>query len=234
MELNRSSRESNELRNDSIQKFLSAYPRAFSDRHYLTLEREKKWHAHERWQGVLSLNEFKRLLTNREFEMAATRALGVENRTDFLEISEKMGLRDAIKNRDGAEIFAKSLYQFLYGTGPLEQRFQKWCEAFNQLPGIMSVGTAPRNKNRIVAWEVVSIFGFLAQPHIHAFLKPDIVLTAARNYGSPFNLDQRPSWAGYANYLRFCEIIKRDLKVLRPKDMIDVQSFIWIIGSEHH
>jgi hypothetical protein len=35
----------------------------------------------------------------------------------------------------------------------------------------------------------------------------------------------------YASLLEFAELIRRDLRDLRPRDMIDIQSFIWVQGS---
>jgi hypothetical protein len=34
--------------------------------------------------------------------------------------------------------------------------------------------------------------------------------------------------------LRFAEQIRRDLDDLAPRDMIDLQSFIWVIGASEY
>src|SRR4051812_11890948 len=38
-----------------------------------------------------------------------------------------MALRDAIKPFAGARTFAQGLYDFLHGTGDMEERFTRWC-----------------------------------------------------------------------------------------------------------
>jgi hypothetical protein len=35
----------------------------------------------------------------------------------------------------------------------------------------------------------------------------------------------RPNWETYASLLEFADTVRRDLRDLRPRDMIDIQSF---------
>ena len=44
----------------------------------------------------------------------------------------------------------------------------------------------------------------------------------------------RPGWETYASLLAFAKRVRRDLRDLRPRDMIDLQSFIWIQGSDEY
>ena len=44
----------------------------------------------------------------------------------------------------------------------------------------------------------------------------------------------RPSWPLYCGVLSFAERVRRDLRDLRPRDMIDIQSFLWVQGSEEY
>ena len=34
--------------------------------------------------------------------------------------------------------------------------------------------------------------------------------------------------------LSFAETVRRDLRDLEPRDMIDIQSFLWVQGSEEY
>jgi hypothetical protein len=38
----------------------------------------------------------------------------------------------------------------------------------------------------------------------------------------------------YASLPEFAEVVRRDLRDLRPRDMIDIQSFIWVQGSDKY
>jgi hypothetical protein len=209
------------------RKFLRFFPGGFHDQKYIDWERGYKWESHERWEESLGQAEFRRLLRAAEFKEIAARAVRVEQRSRYSMIFsfEKMALRDAVKSNEGARLFAEGLYAFLHGAGSLERRFERWCE---------TVASLPRKQTRVLTWPLVTVFGFIAQPETHIFLKPNVSRTAAREYGFDFHYKSRPSWETYANFLEFAETIKRDTRDLRPQDMIDMQSFMWVQGSDEY
>jgi hypothetical protein len=92
----------------------------------------------------------------------------------------------------------------------------------------------PRKQTRVLTWPLVTIFGFIAQPETHIFLKPNVTRIAARKYGFEFQYHSKPNWNTYAGLLEFAATIRRDLRDLRPRDMIDLQSFIWVQGSDEY
>src|SRR5205085_7698 len=120
---------------------------------------------------------------------------------------EKMALRDAVKSEAGMRTFAEGLYEFLHGASSVERRFGRWVEA---------VAGLPRRQTRVLTWPLVTVFGFIAQPDTHIFLKPTVTRTAAREYGFEFRYESRPSWDTYASLLEFAETIRRDQRDLRP------------------
>jgi hypothetical protein len=80
----------------------------------------------------------------------------------------------------------------------------------------------------------VTVFGFIAQPERHVFLKPNVTRVAAREYGYDFAYRSRPNWETYDSLLNFARMVYRDTRDLRPRDMIDLQSFIWVQGSDEY
>ena len=58
-----------------------------------------------------------------------------------------------------------------------------------------------------------------------------VTRTAAAEYAFPFQYASRPSWSTYQSFLQFADKVNRDLRDLRPQDLIDIQSFIWVQGS---
>ncbi len=92
----------------------------------------------------------------------------------------------------------------------------------------------PRRQTRVLTWPIVTVFGFIAQPDRHIFLKPNVTRIAAREYGYEFTYAPRPGWDTYASLLEFAKRIRRDVRDLRPRDMIDLQSFIWVQGSDEY
>ena len=136
-----------------------------------------------------------------------------------------MALRDAVKSLAGGRAFATGLYNFLYGAGGLERKFRQWCEV---------VATLPRKQTRVLTWPVVTVFGFIALPNAHLFLKPNVTREAARAYGFEFHYQSRPNWETYASFLELAAVVRRDLRNLRPRDLIDIQSFLWVQGSDEY
>ena len=209
----------------SRQKFLRFFPKGFRDETYQDWERGYKWEAHQQWKHELDRSRFRSLLRGREFEVIARHAVRIESRTNLLFSFEKMALRDAVKNKQGAQIFAEGLYEFLYEVEDISTRFSHWCEVVSALP---------RKQTRVLTWPIVTVFGFIAQPEKHIFLKPNVTRAAAREYGFDFHYESRPSRDTYASLLEFAKTVRRDLKDLRPRDMIDIQSFIWVQGSDEY
>jgi hypothetical protein len=207
------------------RKFLRYYPKGFVDADYLDLERDYKWMAHERWSSQLGKDEFERLLQARKFGEVAARAVAIEARTNLLFSFEKMALRDAVKVPAGAKSFAEGLFEFLHSDAILEHRFTNWRDI---------VAGLPRRQTRVLTWPVVTVFGFIAQPRTHFFLKPMVTRRAAERYGYDLDYTSKPQWDTYAGILKFARRARDDLRDLHPRDMIDLQSFLWVLGSDEY
>ncbi len=44
----------------------------------------------------------------------------------------------------------------------------------------------------------------------------------------------RPNWDTYQNLLEFAAIVRKDVADLKPRDNIDIQSFLWVQGSDEY
>src|SRR5688572_17761317 len=98
------------------KRFLRFFPGGFADGKYFDWERGYKRAAHEQWQEALGRAPFRRLLKEGEFAEIAAAAIRIESRTNLLFSFEKMALRDAVKSSEGAEAFARGLFDFLHGA----------------------------------------------------------------------------------------------------------------------
>jgi hypothetical protein len=154
----------------------------------------------------------------------ASRAVAIEARTNLLFSFEKMALRDAVRSPAGARTFARGLLDWLEGPSD-ERAFERWCAA---------IAALPRRQTRVLTWPVVTVFGFLARPADHLFLKPNVTRRAADAYSFDFRYTSRPTWSTYGSLRAFGRQIQRDLSDLQPRDMIDLQSFIWVLGSDEY
>ena len=207
------------------KKFLRFFPGGFYDETYIEWERAYKWNAHKQWQTLLADEAFRSLIQKRRYAEIAQHAVRIEARTNLLFSFEKMALRDAVKPSAGAKLFATGLYDFLHGPGTVEEKFDRWCAV---------VGALPRKRTRVLTWPVVTVFGFIAQPHTHMFLKPNVTRLASRLYGFDFQYQSGPNGRTYMHFLDFANTVRRDLTDMRPRDLIDIQSFIWVQGSDEY
>jgi hypothetical protein len=206
-------------------KFLDFFPDGFQDETYLETERAYKWDAHARWNSELGRDVWTAPHSARTAADIAQRAVRIESRTNLLFSFEKMALRDAVGSGPGARRFVDGLGGWIYGSGSPAMRFAEWTRA---------VAALPRRQTRVLTWPVVTVFGFIARPRTHIVLKPNVMRRAAEAYGFPFRYAPSPQWDTYASLLDFARTIRRDLRDLRPRDMIDIQSFIWVQGSDEY
>jgi hypothetical protein len=223
--LKRSNTNTIRNRKKCLNKFLYYFRKGYDDPKYISWEREYKETAHKQFQDQLNQRAFRSLLEKKKFNTIAEAAVKIESRTNLLFSFEKMALRDAIKGPGGAEIFATGLFDYIYGSNNLEERFESFVKAVEKLP---------RKQTRVLTWPLVTVFGFIANPKEHMFLKPIVTKTAAKKYDYPFTYTSRPNWNTYQSLLQFAAEVKKDSKQYHPKDHIDLQSFIWVMGSEEY
>lgn len=212
-------------RDNCKKKFLFYFKKGFATPKYDDWERGYKWEAHVLWLEVLNKKEYRRLLDAKEYMEIASRAARIEAKTNLLFSFEKMALRDAIRSEEGAKTFAVGLYNYIYGTGRLEKRFNDF---------ISVIAALPRKQTRVLTWPLVTVFGFIANPVEHIFLKPRVTKIAAEKYRFDFKYTSKPNWETYHHYIAFAEQVGADLAALKPRDMIDIQSFLWVLGSEEY
>ena len=205
------------------RRFLRFFPDGFADETYLAWERNYKGEAHARWRAELSRRTFRTLPADAREIMA--RAVRIESRTNLLFSFEKMAVRDAVRTIRGARTMALGLDDLLHGNSRLPRRFEHWCDAIFSLP---------RRQTRVLSWHIVTVFPFLAQPDHHIFLKPNVTRVAAAQYGFDFPYQSTPNWRTYAALLDLAALVQEDLRDLHPRDMIDVQSFLWVQGSDEY
>ena len=207
------------------RKFLYYFKKGFADPTYISWERKYKLDAHFQMQQELDQVAYQELLRKGKYFEIAGKAVRIESRTNLLFSFEKMALRDAVKPLAGAKAFALGLYDYVYGSGTLHERFEKFSDVIRNLP---------RKQTRVHTWPLQTVFGFLANPQEHIFLKPRITQIAAEKYAYEFLYHSKPNWETYQSMMGFAEQIRLDLADLKPQDYIDLQSFIWVMGSDEY
>ena len=207
------------------KKFLYYFPKGYGDSKYKDWERNYKTDAHFAFQQQLNKEEYEKLLDARQYSEIALKAVRIETKTNLLFSFEKMALRDAVKPIEGAKAFAEGLYNYIYGKENLQHRFETFTKTLESLP---------RKQTRVVTWPLQTVFGFIANPDEHIFLKPRVTQIAAEKYHFDFMYKSKPNWETYQSVLDFAEQVGKDTSDLKPQDYIDLQSFIWVLGSDEY
>lgn len=85
------------------------------------------------------------------------------------------------------------------------------------------------------AWPILTYLPFLWRPETHMFLKPEVTKMFAGRVGHRFVHDyadeSKPRIAIYRSLLGLVEETEQALADLLPRDRIDVQGFIWVVGE---
>ncbi|MEO5838296.1 MAG: hypothetical protein ABIQ73_29880 [Acidimicrobiales bacterium] len=209
------------------RKFLRIFPGGFHDETYLAWERDYKWSGHRAWVSEIGRKQdFRTTLDAGHCGEIAATAARIESSRSLLFSFEKMALRDAVvRSTTGAQSFALGLYDWLHGEGGERERFERWVEVMRSLP---------RRQTRVATWPALTVFGFLARPRTHFFLKPTAMRRAADAYGFDLDYSPRLTWQTYASAIEFSRVAAADLSDLQPRDQIDIQSFLWVQGSDEY
>ena len=208
-----------------LKKFLHYFPGGYRGKKYLAWERDYKWNAHLQWKEKLNKQSFGELISERNYQEIAKTAVNIESKTNLLFSFEKMALRDAVKTEIAAKTFAEGLFNFIYGPDIPEIKFEKYRAMLASLPV---------KQTRVLTWPVLTVFGFIADPRQHIYLKPTVTKVAAKKYQFDLLYSPKPSWEIYRALLTFARQIWNDTKNYGPRDLIDIQSFIWVMGSAEY
>lgn len=201
----------------SVKGFLKAYEGGFYGDHYLRTERGYKVAAHELARTILGRDELAPLRARGAFAEICHRAMQVVNKTNLIFPNEKMALKDGLKPARRQRAFAVALYALLHGEGTLPPRFQRFASVLEDM------GAAK--------WTVATYFPFLLFPDQHQFIKPTYTQNAATICAFDIEYTPRPGWPAYDRMLRFSNYLKSELASLKPRDNIDVQTFMWAIAQ---
>lgn len=204
----------------AIKRFLAIHPDGFAAPRFLKEERDASVRAHQFCIQLLGETEISELIAERRYQDVCDRARHIESVTNLLTKSEKTAFYSVLDIPISQKTFSVSLAALLYGTDSEEERFKGFSRALDLL-GI----------NR---WPYATLFGFIRFPQERAFIKPTVIQNAAKAFCWRINYKSEPNWRSYAAVLRLYNHLRTSLveEGLMPKDMIDVQSFIWSVSQK--
>lgn len=200
----------------SINYFLEKFPEGFYGEKFKEEERNYKEQAHGLASELLGKESFDTLIGNQDYAEIVKRALKVSNATNLIFPNEKMSLKDGLKSSEVQQNFSEALYQLLHGNDEFEHRFVSFIKVLEDIDA--------------AKWTIATYFLFIVQADKHMFVKPTITQYSSELCGYEINYKPQLNWLTYKSVLGFSEYIKDELSELKPRDMIDVQSFMWCIA----
>jgi len=205
---------------ESIQFFLKQYPEGFLGTKYIEEERDYKVKAHMLALELLGEESISALLGKEDYAEITKRALKVVNATNMIFPNEKMALKDGLVDPEAQQKFSLVLYNLLFGDGELKSRFETFSKFLENIDA--------------AKWTTASYFLFILQPDKYMFVKPTIAQHSSELCGFEINYKPQLNWTTYKLILDFSIYLFSELSELEPKDMIDVQSFMWCIAPGNY
>ncbi|HSG24162.1 MAG TPA: DUF3553 domain-containing protein [Azonexus sp.] len=204
----------------AIERFMATYPDGFETPSFIKATREANMRGHKFCAHLLSQEEISRLIEEGCFGAVCERAQHVESSTNLLTKSERKAFHDALELPACQKLFAVALADLLYGTESEEARFKHF---------LRTLGILQLNK-----WPFATAFSFIRHPQQHAFIKPSAIQKGAKALCWRINYKPEPNWKTYDAVLRLYSYVRTNLleEGMMPRDLIDVQSFIWSIGQK--
>ena len=194
----------------AVAFFRRHFPNGFEDDGYLEQERLYKWDAKRQLDDAVPIN------LAAVGDGSADEALRAFNRTNLLSRFELMRVADVLKgDRSGA--FLRGAAAF--ASGDMEAGFRTMASA-----------AKPHDAAK---WTVLTYLPFLWEPDTHMFLKPEITKLFADRVGHEFALRYRAD-LDLDVYRCLLDLVARTraaVEELRPRDNVDVQSFVWVVGA---
>lgn len=201
---------------ESIQVFLTQFPGGFEGKKFKAHERDYKEKAHRTANELLGKEPLDALLAVEDHTEVVRRALKLVNATNLIYPGEKISLRDGLNDEAAHASFANTLHALLHGDGGLEERFVSFARCLD------SIGAGK--------WTTATYFPYFVHPREHMFVKPTITRHAAELCRFELTYAPQLNWRTYHAVLAFSSYLWDALAALKPRDMIDVQSFMWCIA----
>ncbi|MGB8293880.1 MAG: hypothetical protein WCG85_00475 [Polyangia bacterium] len=199
---------------EMVQNFIRIEGGGFEQPRYLAQEREYKDKAVEMAADLLGKARLTKALREGNFAAIFEAYKKVVQATNLLSIFEKARLTSlpAANYRALAEV----LVDLLAGEGLIGPRFDRLAETFLDL-GIGS-------------WPTCTYGLFVTDPATHLVVKPMFVQRAAKALGYEISYKAHPTAETYERILNFASYLREKLtkRGMVPRDMIDVQGFIWL------
>ena len=191
-------------------RFLHFFPQGFASAEYAKHERTYKDEAKARLDASVPIEAALRA------DGLGHAALAAFRDTNLLSPFEKMRVADLLRG-PSADAFLRAAGRFTIGVDARE----------------LSEMAALARLHDCAKWTVLTYLPFFWRPDAHMFLKPEVTKDFAARVGHPFihAFTADISMPVYDALRDLAARTEQEIIDLKPRDRIDVQSFIWIVGA---
>lgn len=191
-------------------RFLQIFKDGFASPKYIDNERAYKLAAKNKLDSLVPLEKAVAAEGSGEDILAVYRA------TNLLSPFEKARMQEALRGPN-ADSFIRGAAAF--AAGDIGEGLR-----------VMAAALKPHD---VAKWTAISYLPFLWRPDKHMYLKPEVTKKFAERVGHNFFTSYSPELDPdvYDSLLDMTVTTEHELKELKPKDRIDIQSYIWVVGA---
>jgi hypothetical protein len=208
------------------ETFLAKFPGKFDDAGYIgDAEHGERFfllQSVQLYQELFGNGQLRQLLEAKDAAQLAERAQKVLGAQNLTFVQETLRFKDVLKMPEETLKYFGALAQLLEAE---ELKAETMTPYFEAVKAIAVVG--------FDKWPNATLFPFLAQPARHIFLKPQVTKQFAQSLGYDLKYNNKPNWATYEAFLVIAKDCQTRLADWNPKDLIDIQSFIWVLMGYH-
>ncbi len=205
----------------SMEALIAAFSEEFGDfrsAYFAAEERDYKLKARQLVHEKLSRTDIEKALAQEDYGAIAAHALSVVNAKNLVYKSEKIAFKNALSKPASQKPFAHALLRLLHAE---DEDFSARFENFGTV--LIEIG--------VPKWTIATYFSFMNDPTKHMFMKPDPTKRIAQACQFDLEYEPRPNANTYGRLLDLTSLLFQKLAPLGPVDMIDIQSFIWLMCS---
>jgi hypothetical protein len=207
----------------ALRYFTRKFPLGFADPSYIgngrdTGERGYKLEIHHAYLKQLGAGAGEGLLQYDDIAELSARAKAVVSKINILHVQEKITFRAALDQTVTARRFFSTFFRLL-AEGPTRIALELYFDAVN------AFGSGERR----ATWTMATVLPYLADPNRFMFMKPEVTQQIAERLAYDLDYRSQPNWATYDRLLRMSWLLFDRLQYLGAQDLLDVQSFIYVV-----
>ncbi|MCE1247027.1 MAG: AAA family ATPase [Firmicutes bacterium] len=214
----------NEIKQNLIELINQKFPgwTGFDDERFIRDERDYKVKKAQKAQDLLGRETFEALLAKENYPEILERLKQITGDINLL-FRPKLNIGDAavlFSDKLDLNEFCNKIFNLLYDEKPSHERlddFEDYIKA-NQLPD---------------KWPFPTFLLYIFNPETEMIIKPELTKRFLYMFNEIAVYEEKPSGLAYKAIVEICNTIKTGFSEFNPKDMIDIQSLLFVCFKQN-